>query len=436
MEIDRYLLVRAVAVYLTVIATAAVWIWRRPSPRAMAGAVLAFAWNAPVILALHVAATTFGWWRFEASGGVLLGMPVDLYFAWAWLWGVVPAIAFPSAPLVVVVGIALGVDLVLMPAAAPVLHLGSSWLIGEALGLAIGLVPGQLLARWTSAGVRLPQRAVLQVLAFSGLVVFVLPAVAIDGSGGAWVTPLSRPAWQLSLIVQLLAIPGLLGLTAVQEFVERGGGTPVPFDPPRRLVASGVYAYIGNPMQTSAVVLLAMLGVVMGNAWIAATGVVAHIYSAGLAGWDEDVDLRQRFGDSWVAYRRAVRRCVPRLRPWYPPEHPPAQLFVAESCEMCSEVGRWFAARDARGLAIVPAEQHPSRLRRIRYEPADGSRYAEGVEAVARALEHVHLGWALVSFLARLPIVRPVVQLLADASGAQPRGIAAPAPDRCASPKA
>jgi len=232
--------------------------------------------------------------------------------------------------------------------------------------------------------------------------------------------------WQLSLIAQALALPALVGLTAVQEFVVRGGGTPVPFDPPQRLVSSGVYAYIRNPMQLSAVVLLFLVGIVLRNAWLSAAGVMAHIYSVGLAGWDEGEDLRERFGADWTAYRHGVRGWAPRFRPWHATNRPPARLFVAEGCGMCREAGRWFEHRGARHLAIVPAETHPSRaLTRITYEPGDGSRGATGVEAVARALEHLHLGWALLGCLLRLPVICQFAQLLTDASGGEPRKIAA-----------
>jgi hypothetical protein len=216
----------------------------------------------------------------------------------------------------------------------------------------------------------------------------------------------------------------VLGLTAVQEFVTRGGGTPVPFDPPSRLVRSGVYAYVANPMQLAAAVLLSVWGLVLGNLWVAAGGVMAHVYATGLAGWDEDSDLQRRFGSRWTDYRRGVRRWIPRLRPWHPPDEPPAQLFVAENCDLCRDVARWFESRGATALAIVPAETHRSgALRRITYEPADGSRAASGVEAVARALEHIHFGWALAGFLLRLPLVSPLVQLVVDASGGGPRTI-------------
>lgn len=421
---DRYLLVRAASLYLAVTVTAVLWAWRRPNARAATGAVLACFWNMPVVLALDLAAARFGWWQFDARGGLLLGIPVELYLSWVWLWSVVPALAFPSMSLGAVLIVVLAADVALMPLATPVVTLGSWWLVGELIGLAVSVLPGQLLARWTAREERLAGRATLQVLAFSSLLLFLLPAVVIDGSGGTWLNPLALPTWQLSVHVQALAIPALLGLTAVQEFVTRGGGTPVPFDPPRRLVTTGVYAYVGNPMQLSAAVMLLLLGILLHNAWVSAAGVMAHVYSTGLAGWDEDQDLRKRFGEEWHAYRRGVRRWVPRFRPWHPPLHPPARLFIADSCGMCHQVRRWFERRGARQLTIVPAESHPSgRLTRITYESPDGTLASSGIGAVARALEHIHLGWALLGFFLRLPVVAPLAQLLADASGAEPRSI-------------
>jgi hypothetical protein len=167
-------------------------------------------------------------------------------------------------------------------------------------------------------------------------------------------------------------------------------------------------------------------GLVIENAWVSAAGVLAHVYALGLAGWDEDQDLRRRFGDDWTQYRRGVRAWWPTLRPWHRTDRPAARLYVAERCDMCRQVGEWFHRRGARHLEITPAETHPSgALTRITYEPGDGSRAAVGVEALARALEHVHLGWALAGCAIRLPGVRQFVQLVTDASGGEPRRIGA-----------
>jgi protein-S-isoprenylcysteine O-methyltransferase Ste14 len=408
--------------------------WRRTTSRVVAGVVLACFWNLPVLLALNIVAAREGWWRFDAHGGLLIGVPVDLYLSWICLWGAIPALAFPRMPMWRVAAIALIIDLVAMPAAAPVVRLGSLWLMGEVIGLTLGLIPAQLLARWTMKEKHLERRTFLQVVAFSGLLLFVLPASVIQGSRTAWINPLSRPAWQISILIQLLALPAVIGLTAVQEFVTRGGGSPVPFDAPKRLVTTGIYAYVGNPMQLAAVVLLVLMGALLWNPWLAAAGVMAHLYSVGLAGWDEDADLQRRFGEAWNEYRRGVRRWVPRWRPWHSSGQQPARLYVAASCDMCREVATWFQRRNVTHLEIIPAESHPSKaLRRITYEPRDGSPKASGIRAIARALEHLHFAWALTGFLIRLPGVGHLAQLLADASGGHPRTVAQRAESRSTS---
>ena len=262
---------------------------------------------------------------------------------------------FPS-PVGIVVAVALASISCAMPAAAPVLRLGPAWLARRGRRVdrrARSRSPAGAMDRARRAA--RPGAALLQVRRVRRPD-DVGPAGDRDrGLGERLGEPLARPVWQIALIAQLLALPGIVGLSAVQEFVTRGGGTPVPFDPPKRIVTTGMYAYVRNPMQLSAVVLLLLLGVVLQNIWVAAAGVMAHLYSAGLAGWDEDEDLRRRFGDGWLAYRRGVRSWIPRLRPWHRPDRPPARLFVAESCGMCSEVGAWFLR------ARRPAARHRRR---------------------------------------------------------------------------
>jgi protein-S-isoprenylcysteine O-methyltransferase Ste14 len=420
----EYLAIRAGAVYLTAGTVAALWIWRKPSSRMVAGALLATIWNLPFVLALHLLASRTGWWSFDARGGLLLGMPVDLYLAWALLWGAIPALAFPRLAMPIVMVLALVVDLLLMPAAAPVVRLGPDWLFGDIIAIAVCLLPAQLLARWTTTDTRLASRAVLQMAAFGGLALFVVPSIAIDETQSAWRQPWTLSAWQISLAVHVLAVPFVIGASAVQEFVTRGLGTAFPLDPPRRLVTSGLYAYIRNPMQVSGVLLLLLTGAVLQNVWVAVAALIAHIFSMGFAGWDENEDQCNRFGEPWRAYATHVRLWVPRLRPWHAPGAPAARLYVSMECGMCREVGAWFEPRGVRGLRIVPAESHPSgSLTRITYESGDGDLTAHGIEAIARAVEHLHLGWAMVAALVRLPPVLPIIQVLADASGAEPRRI-------------
>ena len=79
-------LIRAVCLFVPVFATAAVWARRRPASREIAAALLACCWYLPALLLLHIVAAANGWWHFDAQGGLLLGMPVDLYFGWPIAW--------------------------------------------------------------------------------------------------------------------------------------------------------------------------------------------------------------------------------------------------------------------------------------------------------------------------------------------------------------
>ncbi|MFQ5740706.1 MAG: hypothetical protein ACE5JX_17015 [Acidobacteriota bacterium] len=70
------------------------------------------------------------------------------------------------------------------------------------------------------------------------------------------------------------------------------------------------------------------------------------------------------------------------------------------------------------GLLFKAAEEHPTRrLSRLTYDPRDGSGEEEGVAALGRALEHLNLGWAAAGSLLRLPLLNPLLQLIADAVG-------------------
>jgi protein-S-isoprenylcysteine O-methyltransferase Ste14 len=252
-----------------------------------------------------------------------------------------------------------------------------------------------------------------------------LPEIIFAATGhGSWAALHSGHPWIRNLELQLIALLAVGGVSAAQEFGQRGSGTPIPYDPPRRLVSSGLYRYIANPMQTSCALALTSWGMFLKNPWLAASGVMAFVYSVGLAKWNEGEEMRGRFGASWSRYRAEVHDWKPRWRPWHDPQNPVPRLYVAESCGPCSEVRRWFEARHPVALDIMAAEDHPSEdLVRITYDPMDGTPLEEGVAAFARGLEHLNFAWAYVGAILRLPFVSQFVQLLLDVSGLGPQTI-------------
>lgn len=413
---------RALAFTLPALATVAAVLSVPGRSRVLGALLLAFTWNLTTLPLVNAVALELGWWAFLAEGPLLLGMPVDLLFGWALLWGpACAAVHRRGAPLIVLVGFALFLDWWWMPALEPLLQLGDRWLLGEALLLAGCLLPGLLFARWTETDRHLPLRVALHLVQFAGLIGLLLPHTVLLHTDGSWAPLLALDRPGASVAVQLFALLALPGLSAVLEFAQRGGGTPVPFDGPVRHVTSGPYAYLRNPMQASTAALFLALGAALGSPWVAGIGAMAVVFGAGFAHWHEQGELSRRWS-GWTDWCAAVRPWWPRWRPHVPE---PSVLWVARSCGPCQQVAAWLTARGPTGMAIRPAEEHPEALRRMRYEAADGH-VDDGLGALARALEHLHLGWALLGFALRLPGIRQTLTVLIDASGGGPRDL----PDR------
>ncbi|GAB3403649.1 methyltransferase family protein [Flindersiella endophytica] len=311
-------LIRAVAFFAPLLATLALAASRRrsrPSRRKLedpelAAVIVATTWNVLALFALNQLAIRLGWWTFDADGAMAAGIPVDLWLGWSLLWGAVPALA-PTRFNLAGVAAGLGLlDLAVMPLAQPVVHLGDDWLTGELIGILAALVPAQLLARWTIARRRLWLRVAAQAGLAAGLM-FGLPLYLLDVD----------PARLLPL-APALAAPAALGLAAVWEFARRGHGTPLPYDPPRKLVTTGPYAWVRNPMQLSMTLIYLVLAIGLADARLLVAAGFAFCYGAGLAGWHEGDRLRAEHGDRWRAYQATVRpwlpkvpRTVPRTKP-------------------------------------------------------------------------------------------------------------------------
>jgi protein-S-isoprenylcysteine O-methyltransferase Ste14 len=413
------LVVRATSLYLPITIAIALAIHLRPGRRRVAGALLATVWNLAALLAVNLVAVRAGWWSLEAGTACVAGVPADPWVGWALLWGAVPVLATTTRMLAVGIGL-VAADVLLMPLAEPVVVLEPTWLIGEAVAVVVCLIPGLLLGRWTATDSCLAGRAVLQVVAFASLLFFVVPTLAFTVTGEGWARLADRPRWAFVLAGVLLALVGAMALQAVREFVDHGG-TPVPLDPPTRLVTTGPYAYIANPMQTAGTILLALWGVLLGSSAIVAAAVMAAVFSAGLAAWNEDSELGARFGDEWYDYRQHVRRWFPS---WRPSITKPAAVYAARSCEPCSQVGDFLTTRHRTGLDVTPAEECPVPIQRITYE--QGCLRETGIAAIGRSLEHVNLAWAAASWVGRLPGVVQILQLITDTVVGGPRSISQP----------
>ena len=121
------------------------------------------------------------------------------------------------------------------------------------------------------------------------------------------------PTWTEILGITLVAAGGALLLLCFGTFVVRGRGTPLPLDPPTKLVALGPYKYVRNPIHIAWVVLFIGLGLYLRSPSILlfALAFLAICYVYVL--WVEEPSLQKRFGTEYEEYCKAVPRYLPRL---------------------------------------------------------------------------------------------------------------------------
>lgn len=131
----------------------------------------------------------------------------------------------------------------------------------------------------------------------------------------------------------LFGIPGVrwvgavmagIGLVAVVEcfarFALRGRGTPAPIAPPEKLVISGLYRYVRNPMYVAVLSIIVGQALLLGSVLLLLqyAGVAWLVFHLFVVAYEEPT-LRRQFGSSYETYRANVGRWWPRLTPWAGP---------------------------------------------------------------------------------------------------------------------
>lgn len=390
----------------------------RQPKRVFAAMLLSVLWCVPALLLLQRVNLAMQWWGFPVHDGMrVLAMPLELWLGWAVLWSAVPVLCLSGLPLWVAVALLALCDVLLMPGMTTV-SLHSNWLVGEVVAVLLVLLPSLFLQRWTVQSRYVGARAAFQVLAAAGVFLY-LPAELVFHVYPApgWSEYLTWSPAVRALLLQCGVVFALPGLAAVQEFAVRGNGTPIPYDPPSRLVTTGMYRYVANPMQLSCLLTIVLWALLLRSAWLLCGPVLCLVYCVGIARWDEEEDLQRRFDVEWEDYREEVHDWLPRWKPHVPMA---GTLYIARGCQVCRGVRVFLEHRNPVGLEIEDAETLAlGSITRMRYV-CDGET-VEGVRAMGRALEHLNLGWAVLGAALRLPGVWWLVQMVMDVSGMGPR---------------
>ena len=105
----------------------------------------------------------------------------------------------------------------------------------------------------------------------------------------------------------------LIGWSAFQFLKEKG--TPVPFNPPPRLVTKGPFAFVRNPMITGVFILLLGLGILIRSVSLVFLFTPLFIL---FNYWElkaiEEPELVKRLGDEYVDYRKRTPMFIPAFK--------------------------------------------------------------------------------------------------------------------------
>jgi|SRR5581483_8402189 len=160
-----------------------------------------------------------------------------------------------------------------------------------------------------------------------------LAYLAIVGGGWLVALPAGILAWETGRAWPELR-PGAFSLAGAGLFasgfglacwagfclIHVGRGTPLPLDPPRRLVTCGPYRRVRNPQGIAMVLMAAGEVLAVRSAWLWVLVPLTVAYLELVVGPWEERQLARDFGAEYIAYRRRVRK-------WLPVPHCPAEVL-------------------------------------------------------------------------------------------------------------
>ena len=149
---------------------------------------------------------------------------------------------------------------------------------------------------------------------FYGLLIFSFVVVSLQVDRLLGISEIFPRPLAIILALPIFSIAlFLLGWSILNFF--KAKGTPVPFNPPPRLVTSGPYAYVRNPMLTGVFALLFGLGVLLGSVSLLVVFTPLFIM---VNVWElkviEEPELIKRLGEDYLEYRKRTPMFFPSLR--------------------------------------------------------------------------------------------------------------------------
>lgn len=123
----------------------------------------------------------------------------------------------------------------------------------------------------------------------------------------------SKDLIYLAIGILLLLMGAVIYLSTLWDFASFGKGTPLPLDPPNKLVVRGLYRFTRNPMYWGVLLVITGWAGIFASRWLLVyalgVGVVVHLFVV----FYEEPKLILLFGKEYEAYCQNVGRWTPKM---------------------------------------------------------------------------------------------------------------------------
>ena len=146
---------------------------------------------------------------------------------------------------------------------------------------------------------------------YGAVAIMIILAPWLDKTWGLRLSILLPVRLSVGIVLLVIGVP--MVFWTITRFL-RTKGTPIPFNPPAKLVVNGLYRIVRNPMHLGWTVTLVGLALLMQSftllvIFIPLFILVHVVYLKSI----EEKELEKKFGQAYLDYRRRVPMFIPLL---------------------------------------------------------------------------------------------------------------------------
>lgn len=155
----------------------------------------------------------------------------------------------------------------------------------------------------------------IQIVIVWSLILFIIPVFIVRLETKLGISQFAFPMQKTISAILFCAI-SLVGVAGAYTMARIGRGTPLPLDSARKLVVSGIYSYVRNPMAISGIGQGLAVGLFLGSPLVLIYALIGGFVWQLIFRPLEEADLLKNFGAAYEEYRGNVQCWIPRFKPY------------------------------------------------------------------------------------------------------------------------